>query len=93
MKNVTIAIVLLIGSGLLSIANSTEACARNARFVVTPVFYGYGYGWYRRQYSYNPWAHFSAAKYIECRNKVTPQRFSSPAFVFLIDACYLGQPW
>jgi hypothetical protein len=92
MKNAAIAIALLVGSGLLSVANSTDAYARGARVVVTSVFYGYGYGWYRH-YSYNPWAHFSAAKYIECSNKVIPERVSSPGLVFMIDACYLDHPW
>jgi hypothetical protein len=91
--------VIALGLGFLGIANSTDAYARRTRVVVTPVFYWqsyggwYGHGWYRYEYSYNPWAHFSAVRYVECRNKVIPERFSSPALVFMIDACYLGQPW
>jgi hypothetical protein len=95
-----VAVVIALGLALLAIANSTEAYARRTRLVISPMLYGYGYayrwydyGWYRYGHNSNHWAHFSAARYIECRKKVTPERFYSPALIIMIDACYLGLPW
>jgi hypothetical protein len=43
----------------------------------------------------NPWAPkvFKPAKYVQCTKTVLPRRPLSPIQVFLVDACYLGQPW
>jgi hypothetical protein len=86
MKKFAVAVALVLGASVLGIGSSADAYhARRARVVVAPVGYV--------AYPANPWRHFSAARYIACRNQVTPGRAFSPAYLFMIDACYLGLPW
>ena len=86
MKKFTMAAALVLGASVLGIASSADAYhVRRARVVVAPV----GYVAYRA----HPWRPFSAARYIACRKAVTPGRAFSPAFLFMVDACYLGLPW
>jgi hypothetical protein len=94
MKKIAIAAVLAMGLGALSLATS-PADAR-VRVVVAPVGYvgyGYGYGYgfpYRRAGKFLP---VNVKRYVACRKKVTPARAFSPALVFAIDNCYIGEPW
>ena len=86
MKKFTMAAALVLGASVLGIASSADAYhVRRARVVVAPV----GYVAYRA----HPWRPFSAARYIACRKRVAPGRAFSPAYLFMVDDCYLGRPW
>jgi len=93
MRKIAIAAAIALGIGAMGLAGAVGAQAQGVRVVVSPYGY-YGYGPARwRLYTGNPWKHLNAAKYVACRKKVAPQRAFAPAFVFMVDYCYLGLPY
>jgi hypothetical protein len=91
MKNL-IAIAAVFILGVLGVPKSADA---RVLVRITPMCNVFGWcppyirGWWTR----NPWKPFNPTRYAACTNQVLPKRFSSPAFIFLVDACYLGDPW
>ncbi len=84
---------VMLGVAVLGAPGSADA---RIRVVVTPTCDPWG--WcppvnYRSWWTPNPWKPFNAAKYAGCTKQVVPKRVLSPALVFLVDACYLGDPW
>ncbi len=84
---------LMLGAAVLGVPGPADA---RVRVVVTPVCDPYGWcppTHYRSWWTPNPWKPFNAKRYAGCTKQVVPKRVLSPALVFLVDACYLGDPW
>jgi hypothetical protein len=82
-KLIGIAAAAAVGLGTLGLA--TSANAQPVRVVVAP--YYYQYTWPIRPKVFQP------ARYVACYKKALPQRSYGAAFLFAVDACYLGNPW
>jgi hypothetical protein len=77
---ISLAAAVALTLGMLGFAGSADARTRvivRSAYATSP---------------FNPRV-FRPARYAACSKKVLPQRALSPALVFMIDACYLGQPW
>ena len=91
-KLIALGAALAFGLGTLGFATSADA---RTRVIVAPVCYPDGWcppnvrGWWTK----NPWKPFNEKRYVACTKEVLPKRTISPALVFLVDACYLGDSW